>query len=93
VLDDTGKIVNPQFSNYRVPAYADIPRTVVYFAETHDTTGPLGAKGMGECPINPVAPALANALADATGVRFRDVPFGPDLIYKPIFEKHGVGAA
>jgi CO/xanthine dehydrogenase Mo-binding subunit/aerobic-type carbon monoxide dehydrogenase small subunit (CoxS/CutS family) len=92
VLDDTGKIVNPQFRNYRIPAYADIPRTEIFFADTHDSTGPLGAKGMGECPINPVAPALANALADATGIRFRDLPFRPDLIYKPIFEKHGAGA-
>jgi CO/xanthine dehydrogenase Mo-binding subunit/aerobic-type carbon monoxide dehydrogenase small subunit (CoxS/CutS family) len=90
VLDETGKIVNPQFRNYRIPAFADIPRTEIFFADTHDTVGPLGAKGMGECPINPVAPALANALADATGVRFRDLPFRPDLIYKPIFEKHAM---
>lgn len=88
VIDDTGKIVNPQFRNYRIPAYADIPRSEIYFAETHDELGPLGAKGMGECPINPVAPALANALADATGVRFRALPFRPDLIFQPIFEKH-----
>ena len=93
VLDDTGKIVNPAFRNYRIPAYADIPRTEIFFADTHDTIGPLGAKGMGECPINPVAPALANALADATGIRFRDLPFRPDLIYKPIYEKFGAGVA
>jgi CO/xanthine dehydrogenase Mo-binding subunit len=91
VLDDTGKIVNPAFRNYRIPAYADIPRTEIYFADTHDTIGPLGAKGMGECPINPVAPALANALEDATGIRFREMPFRPDLIYKPIYEKFGAG--
>jgi putative selenate reductase molybdopterin-binding subunit len=89
VIDETGKIVNPQFRNYRIPAYADIPRTEIYFADTCDSTGPLGAKGMGECPINPVAPALANALDDATGIRFRELPFRPDLIYRPIFEKHG----
>lgn len=93
VLDDDGKIVNPQFRNYRIPAYADIPRTEIYYADTHDSIGPLGAKGMGECPINPVAPALANALADATGIRFRDLPFRPDLIYQPIFAKHGTGVA
>ena len=93
VIDETGTIVNPQFRNYRIPAYADIPRTEVYFADTHDSTGPLGAKGMGECPINPVAPALANALEDATGIRFRDLPFRPDLIYRPIFEKHGVAVS
>ena len=42
---------------------------------------------MGECPV---APALANALADATGVRFRDLPFTPDRIYHCIFERHVV---
>jgi putative selenate reductase molybdopterin-binding subunit len=89
VIDETGTIVNPQFRNYRIPAYADIPRSEIHFADTCDPAGPLGAKGMGECPINPVAPALANALEDATGVRFRDLPFRPDLIYRPIFEKHG----
>jgi putative selenate reductase molybdopterin-binding subunit len=90
VIDETGKVVNPQFRNYRIPAFADIPRTEIHFADTHDAIGPLGAKGMGECPINPVAPALANALEDATGIRFREMPFRPDLIYKPIFEKHGM---
>ncbi|MCC7023656.1 MAG: molybdopterin-dependent oxidoreductase [Thermomicrobiales bacterium] len=93
VLDEQGQIVNPRFRDYRIPAYADIPRTEVYFADTCDAIGPLGAKGMGECPINPVAPALANALADATGIRFRELPFRPDLIFQPIFEKHGMGMA
>jgi CO/xanthine dehydrogenase Mo-binding subunit len=93
VIDDEGKILNPRFRDYRIPAYADIPRTEIYFAETNDPTGPLGAKGMGECPINPVAPALANALEDATGIRFRELPFRPDLIYRPIFEKHGAPAS
>ncbi len=62
----------------------------VYFADTRDAIGPLGAKGMGECPVNPVSPALANALADATGARFRDLPFAPDRIYRRIFERHAV---
>ncbi|MDQ3694161.1 MAG: molybdopterin-dependent oxidoreductase [Chloroflexota bacterium] len=92
VFDDHGKLVNPSFRNYRIPAFADIPRSEVYFADTHDTLGPLGAKGMGECPINPVAPALANAIADATAVRFRELPLTPDRIYRPIFERHGVAS-
>jgi CO/xanthine dehydrogenase Mo-binding subunit len=41
----------------------------------------MGSKGIAECCINPVAPALANAVADATGVRFRDLPLTPDRIY------------
>jgi CO/xanthine dehydrogenase Mo-binding subunit len=88
VLDDEGKVVNPAFRNYRIPAFADIPRTDIFFADTHDAIGPLGAKGMGECPINPVSPALANAIEDATGVRFRDLPFTPDRIYREVFERH-----
>ncbi|HYO29358.1 MAG TPA: molybdopterin cofactor-binding domain-containing protein, partial [Thermomicrobiales bacterium] len=92
VLDDEGKVVNPAFRNYRIPAFADIPRTDIFFADTHDAIGPLGAKGMGECPINPVSPALANAIEDATGVRFRDLPFTPDRIYREVFERH-VGPA
>src|SRR5215217_2528042 len=90
VFDEEGRVVNPTFRNYRIPAFADVPRTEVFFADTHDPVGPLGAKGMGECPINPVSPALANALADATGVRFRDLPFTPDRIYRRIFERHAV---
>ncbi|MGO9932405.1 MAG: molybdopterin cofactor-binding domain-containing protein, partial [Steroidobacteraceae bacterium] len=89
VLDDQGRIVNPSFRNYRIPAFADIPRSEVYFAHTYDALGPLGAKSMSEAPINPIAPALANALADATGIRFGDLPLAPDRIYRRIYEKHG----
>ena len=81
VYDDTGKMVNPALRNYRIPAFADVPRTQVFFADTHDAIGPLGAKAQGECAINPVAPAIANALANATGVRFAHLPFMPDHIY------------
>jgi CO/xanthine dehydrogenase Mo-binding subunit/aerobic-type carbon monoxide dehydrogenase small subunit (CoxS/CutS family) len=81
VYDDDGRMVNPALRNYRIPAFADVPRTDVYFADTYDTIGPLGAKSQGECAINPVAPAIANALADATGVRFPHLPFTPDRIF------------
>ncbi len=88
VFDEDGQVVNPTFRHYRIPAYADIPRSEVYFARTTDIVGPMGAKSMSEAPINPVAPALANALADATGIRFHDLPLAPDRIYRVIFEKH-----
>ncbi len=81
-----GKVVNPAFRNYRIPAFADIPRSEIYFADTYDTIGPLGAKSMSEAPINPIAAAFANALANAAGIRFREVPLRPDTIYKPLFE-------
>jgi putative selenate reductase molybdopterin-binding subunit len=75
-----GRMVNPSLRNYRIPAFADVPASEVYFADTHDAVGPLGAKSQGECAINPVAPAIANALARATGVRFTELPFRADRI-------------
>jgi putative selenate reductase molybdopterin-binding subunit len=81
VHDDSGTVVNPNLRNYRIPAFADVPASEVIFADTYDRIGPLGAKAQGECAINPVAPAIANALANATGVRFAHLPLTPDRIF------------
>jgi len=81
MVHDEGHMVNPQLRNCRVPAFADMPHTDVFFAGTVDTIGPLGAKSQGECAINPVAPAVSNALASATGVRFAHLPFTPDRLF------------
>ena len=63
VIDDDGRVVNPRFRDYHLPSFADVPRTEVFFADTSDTIGPLGAKSMSESPYNPVAAALGNAIA------------------------------
>ena len=81
VHDEGGHMVNAQLRNCRVPAFADTPHTDIFFANTVDTIGPLGAKSQGECAINPVAPAVSNALADATGVRYAHLPFTPDRLF------------
>ncbi|KQP26620.1 molybdopterin cofactor-binding domain-containing protein [Methylobacterium sp. Leaf100] len=81
VHDDAGRMVNAQLRNCRIPTFADTPRTDIFFADTTDRIGPLGAKSQGECGINPVAPAVSNALADATGVRFAHLPFTPDRLF------------
>ena len=78
--------MNPTFRNYRIPAFADIPRSEIFFADTHDRYGPLGAKPLGEAPIIPVAPAMGNALADATGIRFHSLPFSADRIFSRLAE-------
>lgn len=87
VFDGNGKMVNPSFRNYRISAFADIPRTEIFFAKTYDIYGPLGAKSAGETPIIPIAPALGNALADATGIRFGSLPFSADRIFAQLLEK------
>ncbi len=81
VIDDDGRVANPRFRDYHLPSFADVPRTEVFFADTTDTLGPMGAKSMSESPYNPVAAALGNALADATGIRFTAVPFKPDRLW------------
>ncbi|MEV6567304.1 molybdopterin-dependent oxidoreductase [Streptomyces kronopolitis] len=80
-VDADGVMVNPNLRNYRIPSFADIPRTEVLLVHSTDSVGPLRSKGIAECCINPVAPALANALRDATGVRHRALPLTPERIY------------
>jgi CO/xanthine dehydrogenase Mo-binding subunit len=80
-VDANGVMVNPNLRNYRIPTYADIPRTEVLLVDSNDSVGPMRSKGMAECCINPVAPALANALENATGVRYRALPLTPERIY------------
>ncbi|MFJ9413433.1 molybdopterin-dependent oxidoreductase [Streptomyces sp. NPDC101227] len=92
LVDGGGKVVTPAFRRYRLPAYADVPRTEVHFMETSDSIGPLGAKSMSESPFNPVAPAFANALRDATGVRFTEVPLLRDKVWLAL-EEHRAGGA
>jgi len=91
IVDADGKVITPSFRTYHLPAYGDVPRTNVLFADTHDTLGPLGAKSMSESPYNPVAAALANALRDATGVRFHRLPLRPDRVHARLMEAQGRG--
>jgi len=81
VLDSHGAVINPSLRNYRIPAFADIPRTEIFFAETSDDYGPVGAKSMGEAPIIPISGALGNAIANATGLRMTSLPFSADRIF------------
>ena len=80
-IDGTGAVGNAAFRGYHIPAWADVPPTEVLFADTRDAFGPMGAKPMSESPFNPVGAALANALADATGVRFTAPPFTADKVW------------
>ncbi len=81
-----GVVTTRTLRHYHVPQFADLPRTEVYFAETSDELGPLGAKSMSESPYNPVAPALANAIRDAIGVRPDRLPMTADRVWRAIKE-------
>lgn len=83
-IDPKGEVTTASFRNYHVPAFPDLPETVVHFANTYDPLGPMGAKSMSESPYNPVAAALGNAIRDATGLRFTATPFTPDTLYRDL---------
>lgn len=89
VIDDHGRVINPKFRDYHLPSFADVPRTEVLFADTSDTLGPMGAKSMSESPYNPVAAAIGNAIANATGIRFTATPFKPDRLWPALHERYG----
>jgi CO/xanthine dehydrogenase Mo-binding subunit len=82
-----GQVVTRTFRNYRLPQMADVPATVVLYADTFDPLGPSGSKSMSEAPFNPVAPALANAVRDAIGVRPRHLPMSRDRVWRLIHEE------
>jgi CO/xanthine dehydrogenase Mo-binding subunit len=81
MLVEKGRLINPNFTDYRVPTSLDIPRVKSIIDEAPDPTGPYGAKGIGEPPIIPPAAAIANAIFDATGVRVKSTPFNQEKLY------------
>ncbi|WP_420813947.1 molybdopterin-dependent oxidoreductase [Phytoactinopolyspora endophytica] len=84
VLDDGGAVVTQTIRDYHIPQIADVPTTQVFFASTHDGLGPMGAKSMSESPFNPIAPAMANAVRDATGVRLTTLPLSRDRVWRAL---------
>ncbi|MCF6743443.1 aldehyde oxidase [Blastococcus sp. KM273128] len=77
-----GQVRTRGFRTYRTPQLGDVPTTRVLVADTVDALGPHGAKSMSEAPYNPVAPAIANAVRDAVGVRPHDLPMSRDRIWR-----------
>lgn len=81
IKSEGGRILNPGFVDYKIPTAADLDFPIeLEFVETDDPTGPFGAKGAGEPGIVPTAPAIANAVFDAVGVRIRDLPLTPEKV-------------
>ena len=70
----------PSLLEYKSPTALEMPDVVTYFIEEPDPNGPFGAKEVGQGPLLPMAPAIANAVFDAVGVRIDEVPITPDLV-------------
>ncbi len=87
ILDATGRIRNLGAIDYRIPTSMDLPlRMESDMIENADGPGPYGAKGMSEGALLPVAPAVAAAVTDATGVVIRDLPLSPERVWQALQE-------
>jgi CO/xanthine dehydrogenase Mo-binding subunit len=84
-----GCLGTPSFSEYLIPTAMDMPVVQSIIFESGSGLGPFGAKGIGEAALTPVAPAIANAVADAIGVRILDLPITPEKVVKALREKEG----
>ena len=88
---EKGKVLNPNFADYALPTALDMPPIDPIIVETIDPEGPFGAKGMAEPANNPTAPAIANAVYDAVGVRIKDLPITAEKVLKALKEKEQSG--
>lgn len=77
---EQGQLTSPSFSEYLIPTAMDVPEYQAIILESRSGVGPFGAKGIGEPALTPVAPAIANAVADAIGVRVFDLPITPEKV-------------
>jgi xanthine dehydrogenase molybdenum-binding subunit len=84
---EEGRVINPTFADYHLPTSLDAPPLQIKMVETDDPEGPFGAKGIGECASIALAPAIANAIYDAVGVRVYSLPMTPEKVYQAIIKK------
>jgi xanthine dehydrogenase molybdenum-binding subunit len=90
----TGDLLNKGFiTDYKIASADDLPSPEnihIFFVDSYEPTGPFGAKGIGEGALNPVAGAIANAIYNAIGIRFYELPITPDKILAALRRKENV---
>ena len=85
----TGRLLNGNLLDYKLPTAMDHPELTALFVETDDPSGPFGNKALGEPPAIPVAPAIRNAVLHATGVAVNELPMNPQRLVEA-FQKGGL---
>lgn len=83
---EKGQLLNNSFMQYKIPTRMDMGNLHVEFESSYEPTGPFGAKSIGEIVINTPAPALTHAIANATGLWFRELPITSEQIAMGIME-------
>ncbi len=83
-LDEDGRMINPSFGPYKIYRADEMPETTVFLVQTMEDSGPFGAKAVAEIPKDGVAPAVRNAILNATGVAINDLPFTPERVWNAL---------
>ena len=84
---ENGRILNDTLADYKLAGVLDVPEIVPILVESRHEEGPFGAKGIGEPAAAPTAPAIANAIFDAVGVRFKELPITPEKLLAALKKK------
>ncbi len=87
-----GTLENPGFLDYRIPVASDVPMIDTVIIEVPNPRHPYGVRGVGETPIVPPMAAIANAMAQATGIRFTELPMSPPKVLEALNAAGGNGA-
>jgi len=84
VYDSAGRLLTTDLRDYKIFAADEVPEMGVILVQTYEPSGPYGAKAIAEIPKDAVAPAVASAIAHATGVRMRSLPFTPERVWRAL---------
>lgn len=82
VVDRAGKVLNPNFHDYKIPTTMDMPDMDTEIVDSYDPTSAYGGKEVGEAPTGPVCAAMLNAVYDAIGIRFTELPITPEKVFR-----------
>jgi len=88
IFDEKGRVLNPNFDYYKIFSTRDLPEIKTILVQTYEPSGPFGAKSISEIGINGPIPAIANAVANACGIRLRKSPFTPDRVLSALKQKY-----
>jgi len=90
LLDEDGRMMNACLHHYKVPTVMELPEMNTTIVDSYDPTAPFGVKESGEGPVQPTIPAIVNAVYDAIGIRFTELPLSPEKVLKALKEKQEI---
>ena len=90
--DPAGRPLERNLTDYHILAANEMPRMEVAFVETFEPSHPFGVKAIAEIPMDGIAPAIVNAIADATGVWIREIPATPERVWRALRTAHQTGS-